>query len=104
IAESKSSRSRIPDWRFHHARGRLRLSEGNIAEAHANFELALELARNYRLTAPASDATRVSMEGMLHEVYASFIDTGAALSKDRETFEAAEEIRAGSLSTRLRER
>jgi CHAT domain-containing protein/tetratricopeptide (TPR) repeat protein len=111
VLESKDSRGFIPQWTFYHARGRLRLSEGKLAAAHADFQLALELARNYRLTAPSSDATRVSMEGLVDEVYASFIDTGTRLYFDtgrselaRDTFEAVEENRGGSLAARLGER
>jgi len=111
ITELKSDRGRIPEWRFYHARGRLRLAEGRLGEAHSDFRLALELARNYRLAVPASDATRVSLEGMLHEVYASFAGTGRRLyvatghsDLARETFEAIEENRAGSLAARLHER
>src|SRR5204863_5241379 len=79
VAESKSSRVRIPEWRFYHGRGRLRLSEGKIGEAHADFRLALELARNYRVATPASDATRVSLEGVLQPLYGSFVETGSRL-------------------------
>jgi CHAT domain-containing protein len=111
ITELKSERSRIPTWRFYHARGRLRLHEGKLRAACDDFRLALELARDYRVTVPASDATRVSMEGLLHEVYASFVETGSRLYAEtgsadlaRETFEAIEENRAGSLAARLGER
>jgi len=111
IAELKSARGRIPEWRFYHARGRLRLAEGKLPEAYSDFRLALEFARNYRITVPASDATRVSMEGLLQEVYASFVETGSRLyvetgraSLAQETFEAVEENRAGSLAARLGER
>src|SRR5436309_650547 len=30
IAELQSARGRIPEWRFYHARGRLRMAEGNL--------------------------------------------------------------------------
>ena len=111
IAESKSDRSRIPEWRFYHARGRLRLAEGKVRQAYGDFRLALELARNYGATVPASDATRVSMEALLYGVYASFVETGSRLyaetgraSLARQAFEAVEENRAGSLAARLAER
>jgi CHAT domain-containing protein len=110
VAESQSSGVRIPEWRFYHARGRLRLAEGKLAQAYVDFRLALELARNYRLAAPSSDATRVSLEGQLQPVYASFVETGARLYLEtgrpelaRETFEALEENRGGSLAARLTE-
>ena len=110
IAESKSRRGRVPTWRFYEARGRLRLAEGNIRQAYADFRLALELVRNYRLAVPASDAIRVGLEGLLQEVYASFAETGSRLYFEtgradlaRETFEAVEENRAASLGARLDE-
>jgi CHAT domain-containing protein/tetratricopeptide (TPR) repeat protein len=111
IAESKSPRGRIPKWRFYQARGRLRLAEGNIRQAHADFRLALELVRNYRLAVPASDAIRIGLEGLLQDVYAAFAETGSRLYFERsraglarETFEAVEENRAASLGARLNER
>jgi CHAT domain-containing protein len=111
IATSKSEGGRIPEWRFYHARGLVRLAAGMLPEAQEDFRLALELARNYRISVPASDATRVSFEGLLQEVYSSFVETGSQLYAEtgrvglaRETFEAVEENRAGSLAARLGER
>jgi len=111
LVASKSSRGRVPNWRVYQARGRLRLAEGNLRQAHADFRLALELVRNYRLAVPASDAIRIGLEGLLQEVYASFADTGSRLYFEtgsaglaRETFEAIEENRAASLGARLDER
>jgi CHAT domain-containing protein len=111
IAESKSPRGRVPKWRFYQARGRLRLAEGNLRKAHADFRLALELVRNYRVAVPSSDAIRIGLEGLLQEVYASFAETGSRLYFEtgrsdlaRETFEAVEENRAASLGARLDER
>jgi CHAT domain-containing protein len=111
IAESKSPRGRVPRWRFYQARGRLHLAEGKIRRAHADFRLALELVRNYRVAVPASDAIRIGLEGLLQDVYASFAETGSRLYSEtgrpdlaRETFEAVEENRAASLKARLDER
>jgi CHAT domain-containing protein len=111
VAESKSPRGRAPEWPFYESRGWLRLAQGKVQEAFADFRLALELARNYRLAVPASDATRVSLEGRLQKVYSSFVETGSRLYFEtaradlaRETFEAAEENRAESLEARLDER
>ena len=111
IAESKSPRGRVPQWRFYQARGRLLLAEGKAWQAYADFRLALELVRNYRLAVPASDSIRIGLEGLLHEVYASFVETGNRLYFEtpradlaRETFEAVEENRAASLGARLEER
>jgi CHAT domain-containing protein len=110
IVESESPRGRVPQWRFYEARGRLRLAEGQAEQAYADFGLALELVRNYRLEVPASDSIRVGLEGLLQEVYASFVETGSRLYFEtpradlaRETFEAVEENRAASLGARLRE-
>ena len=111
VAESKSPGGRIPEWHFYHARGRLRLSKGETERAYADFRIALELARNYRLMTPGADSTRVSVGSRLRQVYASFVETGAGLyfengQRDlaRETFEALEENRASSLTERLQER
>jgi Uncharacterized protein conserved in bacteria len=111
ITESKSPLGRVPQWRYYHARGRLRLAQGKIRQAHEDFRLALDLARNYRLAVPASDATRVSLEGLLQDVYGSFAETGSRLYFEtggpglaRETFEAVEENRAASLGARLDEK
>jgi len=111
IAESKSPRGRVPKWRFYQARGRLRLAEGNVRRANADFRLALELVRNYRLAVPASDAIRIGLEGLVQDVYASFAETGSRIYFEtggadlaRETFEAVEENRAASLGARLDER
>jgi len=110
IVESKSPLGRVPQWRYYHARGQLRLAQGEIWRAHEDFRLALDLARNYRLAVPASDATRVSLEGLLQDVYGSFAETGSRLYFEtgapalaRETFEAVEENRAASLGARLDE-
>ena len=110
VEESRSSRVRIPEWRFYYARGSLQLSREEIAGAYADFEMAVELARNYRLTAPASDAMRVSLEAMLQPVYAAYAETGSRLYFEtgrrnlaRETFEALEENRGGSLAQWLGE-
>ena len=111
MAESRAGRGRIPEWRFYQSRGTARLAAGDVTAAHADFRLALELVRNYRLATPASDATRVSLEEFVEQVYASFVETGSRLYMEsgrgelaRETFEAAEENRAGSLAARLTER
>jgi len=111
VAESKSPGGRVPEWRFYHARGRLRLSEGKIEWAHRDFGVALELARDYRLLTPSADSTRVSVENRLQEIYSSFVETGVRLffkngqrELARQTFEALEENRASSLAQTLRER
>ncbi len=111
ITESKSRQGLIPEWRFYQSRGTLRLAEGKLKYAYADFRLALELVRNYRLATPAADATRVSLEGFVDQVYTSFVETGSRLYLEsaggglaRETFEAIEENRAGSLAARLDER
>jgi CHAT domain-containing protein/tetratricopeptide (TPR) repeat protein len=111
ITELKSGGGRIPEWRFYQSRGTLRLAEGKLDEAHTDFRLALELVRNYRLAVPASDATRVSLEDFVEQTYDSFVETGSRLYFEhpnpelaKETFEATEENRAGSLAARLEDR
>src|SRR5260370_22011812 len=79
IVESKSPLGRVPQWRYYHARGRLRMAQGKVRQAHEDFRLALDLARNYRLAVSASDATRISLEGLLQDVYGSFAQTGSRL-------------------------
>ncbi|HTM47695.1 MAG TPA: CHAT domain-containing tetratricopeptide repeat protein [Bryobacteraceae bacterium] len=105
---SKEGRGRFPQWWFYDARGRLHLSQGKLREAHHEFGLALELARNYRLMAPASDSTRISLENVLEAVYAGYVETGARLYEAtgqaefvQQTFAALEEERAGSLAAGL---
>jgi CHAT domain-containing protein len=111
IVEAESPRGRVPKWRLYQARGRLHLAEGKIRQAYADFRLALELVRNYRVAVPATDAIRIGLEGLLQNVYASFAETGSRLYFEtgrfdlaRETFEAMEENRAASLRARLDER
>jgi len=80
-----------------------------VAEAFADFR-QLDLARQWHLEVLPADATRISSEVRLQQIYASFIDTGNRLyfsagraELARETFRAAEENRASSLYQLLSE-
>jgi CHAT domain-containing protein len=111
LAESKQPRGRMPQWQVYQSRGALRLAEGKTRGAYADFRLALELARNFRLAVPPADATRVSLAQALQGLYSSFVETGSHLYFETgsaelaaETFEAVEENRAAALAARLKER
>ena len=93
----------------YHARGEVRMAQGKVAEAFADFR-QLDLARQWHLEVLPADATRISSEVRLQQIYASFIDTGNRLyfsagraELARETFRAAEENRASSLYQLLSE-
>lgn len=101
----------LPTWDIYHYRGRVRLEQGRLGGALDDLRIALRLARAWRWSAPRDDASRVGNEGWLDQVYAAFIDAGNRLyveTRDpaliRETFEAAEENRAGSLRALFQER
>lgn len=94
----------MPTWRIYDARGRVRLAQGRLSEALADFRVAIRLVRMWRLAAPADDIIRVSVEGALQQLYAALVETGNRLYLSggdsdlvRETFEAAEENRSASL-------
>jgi CHAT domain-containing protein len=94
----------MPAWDVYQSRGRVRLAQGRLREALEDLRVAVRLARAWRWSAPANDSGRVGTEGMLDQVYAALIEAGNRLylaTRDpaliRETFEAAEENRAGSL-------
>ncbi|PYT26490.1 MAG: hypothetical protein DMG57_21470 [Acidobacteria bacterium] len=85
------------------------MAQGKVAEAFADFR-QLDLARQWHLEVLPADATRISSEVRLQQIYASFIDTGNRLyfsagraELARETFRAAEENRASSLYQLLSE-
>ena len=94
----------IPSWDVYHFRGRVRLAQGRFREALEDLRTAVRLARAWRWSAPPYDAARAGAEGMLEQVYSALVEAGNRLyleTRDpaliRETFEAAEEHRAGSL-------
>jgi CHAT domain-containing protein len=101
-----SPQGAIPAWDMYHYRGRVRLAQGRFREALEDLRIALRLARAWRRSAPAADASRIGVEGWLEKVHAALIEAGNRLylaTRDpaliRETFEAAEENRASSLCT-----
>jgi len=94
----------IPSWDVYHFRGRVRLAQGRLREALDDLRIAARLARAWRWSAPPYDAARTGAEGMLEQVYSALVEAGNRLylkTRDPaligETFEAAEENRAGSL-------
>ena len=94
----------IPSWDVYHFRGRVRLAQGRLREALEDLRIAARLARAWRWSAPPYDAARTGAEGMLDQVYSALVEAGNRLYLETgdaaligETFEAAEENRAGSL-------
>src|ERR1019366_6719225 len=91
-------------WDVYHFRGRVRLAQGRLREALDDLRIAARLARQWRWSAPPYDAARTGAEGVLDRVYSALVEAGNRLylktgdpALIRETFEAAEENRAGSL-------
>jgi len=98
----------IPSWDIYHLRGRVGLAQGRLREALDDLRIAARLAREWRWSAPPYDAARMGTEGMLDEVYSALVEAGNRLYLKTgdaaligETFEAAEENRAGSLQELL---
>jgi CHAT domain-containing protein len=94
----------VPSWDVYHFRGRVRLAQGRLREALEDLRIAVRLARAWRWSAPPYDAARTGAEGMLDQVYSALVEAGNRLylgtgdpALIRETFETAEENRAGSL-------
>ena len=94
----------IPTWDIYHYRGRVRMAQGRLREAMADLRVAVRLARVWRWNMPPDDAARIGTEGWLELVHSALVEAGNKLYLEtgepaliRETFEAAEENRAGSL-------
>ena len=94
----------IPTWDIYHYRGRVRMAQGRLRDAMADLRIAVRLARDWRWNAPPDDASRMGTEGWLELVHSALVEAGNRLYLEtgdpaliRETFEAAEENRAGSL-------
>ena len=94
----------IPTWDIYHYRGRVRMAQGRLRDALADLRIALRLARVWRWNMPPDDAARIGTEGWLELVHSALVEAGNRLYLQtgepaliRETFEAAEENRAGSL-------
>ena len=110
IGGQKRAGTFVPPWEVYHARGQARLAQGSAEAALADFEKALDLAREWRVEVLPADFTRISSEGGLQEIYSSYIDAAGQLSRSRgraqrirQCFRAAEENRAASLHALLRE-
>jgi CHAT domain-containing protein/Tfp pilus assembly protein PilF len=94
----------VPSWEVYYFRGRVRLAQSRVREALQDLRIAARLARAWRWSAPPYDAARIGTEGLLDQVYSALVEAGNRLYLEtgdpaliRETFEAAEENRAGSL-------
>ena len=94
----------MPTWDIYHQRGLVRLRQGRLREALTDLRVAVKLGRAWRWSAPPDQTARIGTEGWLDKVYAALIEAGNRLylqtgdpALARETFEAAEENRAGSL-------
>jgi len=94
----------LPAWDVYQYRGRVRLAQGRFRESLNDLRVAQRLARAWRWSAPADDAGRIGAESWMDQVNSALIEAGNRLylrTKDAaliaETFEAAEENRAGSL-------
>jgi len=101
---------RIPQWNFYHARGRLRLSEGSSWRRMPTFNWPWSLPQlppdragqrcdSSEHGGPAARGLRI----VYRHRNSPLFDTGRS-ELARDTFEAVEENRAGSLSARLSER
>ena len=108
VSLAGSSPRLVAIWQLHHDRGRVRMAQGRLAEALADFRVALDSARRWRLEVLPADSVRVSSEVGLQEIYTSFIEAGNRLyfqtgqgALVRDTFGAAEENRAASLRALL---
>jgi len=111
IRRQADSHSWTNPWSLYHARGQVRMAAGDARAALADFRRALDLAREWRLEVLPADFTRISSEGELQGIYSSFIESANRLYLEsggpsklaRESFRAAEENRAASLHSLLRE-
>jgi tetratricopeptide (TPR) repeat protein len=94
----------IPTWDIYHYRGRVRMAQGRLRDAMEDLRIAVRLARDWRWNTPPDDTSRMGTEGWLELVHSALVEAGNRLyleTRDpaliRETFEAVEENRAGSL-------
>ena len=101
---SEQPRGWIPTWDTYHYRGRVRMAQGRLGDAMGDLRIAVRLARDWRWNTPPDDASRMGTEGWLELVHSALVEAGNRLyleTRDpaliRETFEAVEENRAGSL-------
>jgi tetratricopeptide (TPR) repeat protein len=101
---STQAQGGIPTWDIYHYRGRVRMAQGRLRDAMGDLRIAVRLARDWRWNAPRDEPSRMGTEGWLELVHAALVEAGNRLYLEtrepaliRETFEAAEENRAGSL-------
>ena len=101
---STQARGGIPAWDIYHYRGRVRMAQGRLSDAMGDLRIAVRLARDWRWNTPPDDTSRMGTEGWLELVHSALVEAGNRLyleTRDpaliRETFEAVEENRAGSL-------
>jgi tetratricopeptide (TPR) repeat protein len=101
---SAQAQGGIPTWDIYHYRGRVRLAQGRLRDAMEDLRIAVRLARDWRWNTPPDDTSRMGTEGWLELVHSALVEAGNRLyleTRDpaliRETFEAVEENRAGSL-------
>ena len=101
---STQAQGGIPTWDIYHYRGRVRMAQGRLRDALDDLRIAVRLARVWRWNAPHDDTSRIGTEGWLELVHSALVEAGNRLyleTRDpaliRETFEAVEENRAGSL-------
>jgi tetratricopeptide (TPR) repeat protein len=96
--------NRTIGWHLYMERGRVRLQAGQLESALDDLRKACDLARIWRADVVPNDENRTGAERKLSELYGLLIDAGNRLHEKtgdpsliNETFEAAEENRAGSL-------
>ena len=99
----------LPSWDLYYQRGLARLRQNHPAAALVDLRVAVKLGQTWRWSTPADQAASIGTEGWLDKVYSALIEAGNRLYQQtgdaalpRETFEATEENRAGSLRTLAR--
>jgi CHAT domain-containing protein len=111
VEASKRSPAAMPAWDAYLARGEVNLAQARYRNALENLRIAMRLARAWRWSLPADDASHVGAEGILDRIYSGLVEAGNRLyfetgdaSLIRETFEASEENRAMSLRMLVQDR
>ena len=101
----------MPPWDAFLARGEVHLAQAHYGDALADLRVAMRLARAWRWSLPADDASHVGAEGILDRIYSRLVEAGNRLYLQtgdpalvRETFEAGEENRAMSLRMLVQDR
>ncbi len=108
---SERSPGAMPPWDAYLARGEVHLAQARFGDALADLRAAMRLARAWRWSLPADDASHVGAEGILDRIYSRLVEAGNRLYLQtgdrnllRETFEASEENRAMSLRMLVQDR